>query len=478
MITLAELQESAAEWGLPLTTVERDYALGWVLWGIGSQPEIMDRWVFKGGTCIKKCYTETWRFSEDLDFSLLPESSIEEEYLRNIIATILERVTAESGINFAVQPPAVRLRPDGTSVEGKLYFRSLTGMSHAPLSIKLDLTTSEVIVAEPVRRTIRHAYSDPLPGDADVLCYSFAELFAEKIRAMGERSRPRDLYDIINLYWREDSASYKGEVVRMLAEKCRTKGIELVTYKTILQSKFLDELKSEWSNMLKHQLKELPPFDHFYGTLSVFFEWLHGQSEVKNLLHIGTRESINTAWSPPAGVAHWGGAPIESIRFAASNRLCVRLGYDGSVRLIEPYALKQTQEGHIILVARKVDTGEPRSYRIDRMESAEVTQQSFTPIYAIEITMGSSVTPATVVREKNTATYMSRIKTAHQIKAKSGLRTSRIQTHGPVYIYECTICQRRSRKKKQSTKLNPHKTKGQDYPCLGRTGWFVETKWS
>src|SRR3989344_2180520 len=128
MIPLAELQESAGEWGLPLTTVGRDYALGWVLWGIGSQPEIMDRWIFKGGTCLKKCFVETWRFSEDLDFSLLPGSSIDIEHLKSVIAALLGRVTEQSGIDFSLKPFAVRVRPDGTSVEGKLYFRSLTGM--------------------------------------------------------------------------------------------------------------------------------------------------------------------------------------------------------------------------------------------------------------------------------------------------------------------------------------------------------------
>ncbi|MFH0770839.1 MAG: nucleotidyl transferase AbiEii/AbiGii toxin family protein [Candidatus Peregrinibacteria bacterium] len=476
MIPLVELQESASEWGLPLTTVERDYALGWVLWGIGTEPEIMDRWVFKGGTCLKKCFTETWRFSEDLDFSLLPESTMDVEYLNSAIASVLGRVSEQSGIDFSVQPPAFRLRPDGASAEGKLYFRSLTGMSHAPLSIKLDLTTSERIVTEPVRRPIQHAYSDALPGNADVLCYSYPEVFAEKIRAMGERSRPRDLYDIINLYWRHDSALHREEVARVLAEKCRAKSIVLVTHETILRSPFLDELKSEWSNMLKHQLKELPPFDHFFGELSAFFTWLHGRSEERKLPQIRTRESVTT-WSPPAGVSHWGGAPIEAIRFAASNRLCVQLGYKGTVRLIEPYALRQTQEGNIILVARKVETGESRAYRIDRIESASVTQRSFTPVYDIEITMSSGITPAPIVPDKRSSSRMRPIKAVNLFTTTQSVRAPRIQTYGPTYIYECTVCGKRFPKKKQSSTLNKHKTKGQDYDCMGRTGWLVETKW-
>src|SRR5450759_853385 len=37
---------------------------------------VKDTWVFKGGTCLKKCYFETYRFSEDLDFTLSDESHL------------------------------------------------------------------------------------------------------------------------------------------------------------------------------------------------------------------------------------------------------------------------------------------------------------------------------------------------------------------------------------------------------------------
>jgi Nucleotidyl transferase AbiEii toxin, Type IV TA system/X-Pro dipeptidyl-peptidase (S15 family) len=54
-------------------------------------------------------------------------------------------------------------------------------------------------------RPIAHAYDDALPPPAAVRSYCFEEVFAEKLRAMGERSRPRDLYDIVNLYRRPAS---------------------------------------------------------------------------------------------------------------------------------------------------------------------------------------------------------------------------------------------------------------------------------
>ena len=360
MISLAELQEAASEWGLPVTTVERDYVLGWMLWAIGSHEDIKDKWVFKGGTCLKKCFMETWRFSEDLDFSLLPDSPFDIFSLQSLISTMQSRIQTEAGIDFSVMAPAIKLRPGNKSAEGRVYFRSLTGMSHSPLSIKLDLTIAEPIVTTPVTRKIQHAYGDTLPAGGEVLCYSFSELFAEKIRAMGERSRPRDLYDIINLFWRNDPAVTREDIRRVLEQKCKNKNIPLVTFETVSASPFLNELKSEWENMLRHQLKELPPYDHFWNTLPEFFDWLHGAPMVQSPV-IAVKEVIDTSWTPPSSVSHWRGAPVEAIRFAAANHLCIKLGYQGTTRIIEPYALQKTTEGNIILTAIKHDTRENKT---------------------------------------------------------------------------------------------------------------------
>ncbi len=72
MIPKARIIEIAEREGLPASTIERDYLLGWVLASIGRHP-VLGEWVFKGGTCLKKCFFDTYRFSEDLDFTL-PDS--------------------------------------------------------------------------------------------------------------------------------------------------------------------------------------------------------------------------------------------------------------------------------------------------------------------------------------------------------------------------------------------------------------------
>jgi predicted nucleotidyltransferase component of viral defense system len=61
MIRKQDIIDRAAEWQLRPDVVEKDYALGWLLAAITGHAETARRWVFKGGTCLKKCFIETYR---------------------------------------------------------------------------------------------------------------------------------------------------------------------------------------------------------------------------------------------------------------------------------------------------------------------------------------------------------------------------------------------------------------------------------
>jgi len=51
-------------------TVEQDYIISWILAGL-TYTKNNDWLSFKGGTALKKIYISNYRFSEDLDFTLL-----------------------------------------------------------------------------------------------------------------------------------------------------------------------------------------------------------------------------------------------------------------------------------------------------------------------------------------------------------------------------------------------------------------------
>lgn len=172
---------------------------------------------------VEKDYIETYRFSEDLDFTVLPGGPYRPEQIEPLLGRVLARVHDASGIDFSPRPPLLRLRPDEMSAEGRVYY---IGPRLTPVAarVKLDISANETVIRPPVLREIAHPYPDgPLPGR--VRCYSFEELFAEKIRAMAQRARPLDLYDIINLFRRNDLRLYPEVISQALAEKCATKNI-------------------------------------------------------------------------------------------------------------------------------------------------------------------------------------------------------------------------------------------------------------
>jgi len=81
---------------IPVKTIEKDYVLSWVLIGI-AKSKIYEILSFKGGTALKKFYFPNYRFSEDLDFTLLKNISIEDlnKMLQEVYAVVLDSSNIE-----------------------------------------------------------------------------------------------------------------------------------------------------------------------------------------------------------------------------------------------------------------------------------------------------------------------------------------------------------------------------------------------
>jgi len=456
MISRTELNERVQEWGLREDIVEKDYVIGWLLWGIGSNPTLSVSWAFKGGTCLKKCYLETYRFSEDLDFTVLPGGPLEPDEVRPLLEEVFGRIYEQIGIDFRERPAVLNMRPDGKSAEGRVYYR---GPRSAPevASIKLDLTKAEQIICPTVLRNISHPYPEQLPAPSNVRCYNFEELFAEKLRAMGERSRPRDLYDIVNLFRRQEFRPYAELIRSVYVQKCKSKGVEVFTFVSLENSPYRVELEAEWANMLGHQLPVLPLFKDFWQELPRLFAWLDGKLAPEKLPPISIAEGEETEWKPPPTTWLWGQkVPLESVRFAAVNHLCVELGYRGTRRLIEPYSIRRTKDGYLLLYGVKTATGELRAYRVDRIQSIQVTNMTFRPKHPIEF---SSARPLIAPLTKRSDVIGTRHKPSRS---------------GVVHVIECVYCGKQFKRRTYDTRLRPHKDKGRVFDCPGRIGYEVD----
>jgi predicted nucleotidyltransferase component of viral defense system len=474
MIQAREIMALAEELSLRPDVVEKDYVLGWMLHGIGSHPELAPSWIFKGGTCLKKCYFETYRFSEDLDFTVREAAHLDEAFLRRAFGEIAATLYEQAGIEIPVDDLRFKPRTNsrgGLSCEGRVYYRGPIRRQGSMPAIKLDLTVDERLVLEPDIRPVYHPYADA-PGEGITIhAYAFEEVFAEKVRALGERSRPRDLYDVINLY-RSEYRPEPSRILDVLREKCAFKGIPLPSMEGLRAYK--DELAAEWGNMLAHQLPTLPPVESFWDALAEFFAWLARGFAPPTPAAYRLAEG-DTLLRPQLGRMGriMGGRPghLEMVRFAAANRLCVDLVYrkeDGEVvrPRIEPYSLRRTRAGEIVLHVIRADDQQHRSYRIDRIQDVQVSHQTFTPRYAVELSPEATLSiPPTASRAR---TYIaSRISAPRSRPRPFG--------GGVTYVYQCPICSKQFERKTQGSKLRPHKSPAGG-PCSGRSGFLVNTK--
>lgn len=391
MIPTREVRDLRTEWSLDVGVIEKDYVLGWLLAGIANEPQLAGTWVFKGGTCLRKCYYETYRFSEDLDFTVIDGGPETPDALTGIFGRIGDWLREEAGIELVVDDTSFRVRQNkrgNPTTQGRIAYRGPNQPPQLP-KVKLDITSDEVLVERPAPRAIGHRYSDaPLHGDG-VICYSMIELFGEKLRALAERCRPRDLYDIVHMHHHPDLIGGAPAVATVLAKKCANAGIDVPTADTIRSSPHRGEIEAEWENMLGHQLpRPLPPFADFWATLDEVFGWLAGEVTI-TLPPRAERADLDPAWVAPRAITSWRrGFPFELIRYAGANRLKVEIDYraeDGrwGPRRVEPYSLRRTMDGNLLLFVVN-DRGQLRGYRADRIAGVRPTDETFRPRFRVE----------------------------------------------------------------------------------------------
>jgi predicted nucleotidyltransferase component of viral defense system len=475
LIDKREILDTAIRVNLTPHVVEKDYVLGWMLAGIYAHEELAETWLFKGGTCLKKCFFETYRFSEDLDFTLLDGGHLDGTFLKRVFSEVGQWVYDQTGIEVPVDKQEFELyqNPRGTvSGQGKLNYCGPVSSRHGLPRIKLDLTVDERVVLPPVRVPIFHPYSDAPAEGIEVLAYDYMEAFAEKFRALAERTRPRDLYDVVNLYRNTEARPEPIPFLAVLKEKCAFKGIEVPRFADLEPHR--GELEVGWAHMLSHQLPPLLPIQSFWDALPEIFAWLNGAVVSAPLpAHpLGTGGTLIRERTIQVAMGAPGQSHIETIRFAAANRLIVELDYrdqsgNRSTRAIEAYSLRCSQAGDILLMSVRAADGQPRSYRLDGILGIALTQRTFVPRYPIELSpSGPQSIPMKSVSSAGSI-----------IRRQPPRRTSSFRTisTGPTYVYRCTVCHKQFERKTQDGTLRAHKNK-QGRDCYGRYGAFVRIK--
>ena len=245
---------------IPESVLERDYCLAWLLVGL-SQSDLHGRIAFKGGTALKRCYFADYRFSEDLDFTLVEPTSFED--IRHLLGQVYATVRDATGIEFAFD------REDREAhAKSYTFYLGYTGPLPAPGSVKVDITVREQVVFPLQNRSILRGYDEfeDLPDGRIVRAYSLDEIASEKVVALVDpaRNEPRDLYDL--WYLTTQANLDLVDLVPAITAKLifRNRPVEGLQ-EAILRKE--TRLKPLWSPRLANQMASVPPFEE------VFREW-------------------------------------------------------------------------------------------------------------------------------------------------------------------------------------------------------------
>jgi predicted nucleotidyltransferase component of viral defense system len=297
---------------------------------------------FKGGTSLKKCFFETFRFSEDLDYTLNDNTQLNTDFLLDTFYTIVDSLNENVGIEFFPDRFKFKIIDKGNgnfSAQGKIHYNGPLNRKQGVATVKLDLTTDEIVVIDTVSRKVEHPYSDEPEQGIHANCYAFEEVVAEKIRALAQRIRPRDLYDVVHFFRNREMIKNPQLVYNVLGKKCAFKKIPIPTFEQIENHEKLDELEPQWDNMLAHQLPSLPPMESFWSDLKPFFDWLEDQLEVDKLVPV---ENISGDIFQVGRPRQFTGdiSLLNKIQFSAANRVCIKLRYSNKIRTVEPLSFR------------------------------------------------------------------------------------------------------------------------------------------
>jgi hypothetical protein len=247
---------------IPEAVLERDYCLAWFLVGL-SRSSLREHLVFKGGTALKRCYLSDYRFSEDLDFTLMDEVSIGS--ILAALGDVYDEVRRASGIDFRFSRED-RKKHQNSHTFYLAYEGPLPVVSAK--EVKVDITITERLVRPPEDRPILRGYDEytDLPTDGSIRVYGLDEIAVEKVVALTDRARnePRDLYDVWRLTSEDhvDLATLIPEIESKLEFRGRSRegmGEEFARTET--------RYKKLWNVRLGSQMAFLPHFDEVYRSV-------------------------------------------------------------------------------------------------------------------------------------------------------------------------------------------------------------------
>nr|WIE93433.1 nucleotidyl transferase AbiEii/AbiGii toxin family protein [Mesorhizobium sp. WSM4875] len=163
--------------------IEQDLIISRAIVEIFSDPALSEALRFRGGTALNKLhFPAPLRYSEDIDLVRTTPGAI---------GPILDRLRA------ILEPWLGRAQFDQSPVAPKLRFRvEAEDGSGIPIRLKIEINTREIETFDTPHAVFFGIRNPWFTGEAAVPTFSPEEILATKLRALLQRDKGRDLYDL------------------------------------------------------------------------------------------------------------------------------------------------------------------------------------------------------------------------------------------------------------------------------------------
>ena len=160
--------------------VEQDLLLAQAMCEIANDPQLGEELVLRGGTALHKLFFEKpYRYSEDLDYTRTSPGGI------GPIFDKLRELGKKMGYDVSIK----------NGEHPKVYWRYRSN-SDARRKIKIEINTRDRNHVDPLQEKTLSISTNWIEQSASIRTFSLDELIATKIRALYQRRKGRDLFDI------------------------------------------------------------------------------------------------------------------------------------------------------------------------------------------------------------------------------------------------------------------------------------------
>ena len=193
-------------WQLP-NQIEQDLIISRALVDLYSDPHISETLVFRGGTALNKLFLKPpSRYSEDIDF------------VQKHAGAIGQTIDA---IKNSLKPWLGNPKWKITHRSAKLIYK-YEAINKIPAKLKIEINTTEHLQVLPLRSEKFIVDSDWWSGSAKIITYEIDELMATKLRALYQRRKGRDLFDL--WYVTKNNLINLDQVFKIFVKYCDNDG--------------------------------------------------------------------------------------------------------------------------------------------------------------------------------------------------------------------------------------------------------------